>query len=333
MKSERRDPEKNKQRDLTRMVLPSRAAKFAKDKSRELHRRERHTINSALIQHPPEEEWEDGPYFRNVNSIEGHFRSEMPYRVRERRSADNLGGLKRWVEHHQRQAGDDRRAYEKCEEIIQPGKNLICKHAMEHAAFWLDVPDGRSYYLPEETERDVAARQTQQRRSLSKNYGPVIISEEELKILLEKLYASAHGKLNKILKKHSLAKRSCREGDPCTSVQHIKTKKYFLYAPSYYNKWREISLSEYYDAIKLDQRVQIRDVVVTRTNHNIQKCENRLLIRKPSDLESLFHLLRLETCRRSHDALGGYPYDNYMRDNYRVFDDIIKLAEQLGFWN
>lgn len=316
------------------MVLPSKAATFARFKSREIHRQERHAINSALHQHPPDEEWEDGPYYRNVNSAESYSRHEMPYRVMERRSADNLSGLQRWVEHHQREAkGDDQKAYEKCAEVIQPGKNLICKHAMEHAAAWLDVPNGRRYFLPEENERDAAAREAAMRKRMTENYGPVVISEAELLDVLQKLYSTQHGKLNKILKKHNLMKRSCTTDDPCTSESHRKVKHYFIYEPSHWQKWRRVAMFEWSDAMKLGKRTQVRDVMEKQVNHDIQKCENRMIIRGPADLEPLYHRLNHESYRRSKGskpATVSYGYGHWNERAIDVFTDIMKLAEQAG---
>lgn len=312
---------KDKQRDLIKMILPSKAADFARHKSREIHRQERHAINTALHQHPPEEEWEDGPYYRRVSSAESYSSSEMPYRVRERRYADKLGGLQRWVEHQKKECkGDESAAYAKCAQVIQPGKNLICEHAMGHVASWLEVPEAR-FYRPLMNERDLAAKEARERRGLAKHYGPLLITEDELKVLLDKLYSSQHGRLNKILKKHNLMKRSCTHDDACTTRVTRKVKHYFIYDPRAWQKWRRVAMWEWSEAAKEGQRTQVRDATEEMTDHNIQKCSNRIIIKGPADMEGLFQRLRGTHLREK----GGWNAG----DN-AVLKEILKLAESAG---
>lgn len=319
---------KDKQRDLIRMVLPSRAAKMAREKSREIHRQERHAVNSALIQHHPDEEWEDGRYFRRVSDAESYTAKEMPNRVRVRRDADNLSGLQRWTEHQKKEAkGDETKAYAKCAEVLQPGKNLICKHAMSHVAVWLDSPEAR-FYRPYMNERDLAAEEAKSRSFMARHYGPVVIGKGELKTLLERLYSTQHGRLNKILKKYNLKKRHCTDDDACTTKSNRKVKHYFVYDATAWQKWRKVSMWAWNDAVKAGQKVQIRDVVEVTTGHDIQKCPNRIIISGPADVEPLYDVL----CS-THMRAGG-PYSayggNYDNDANGTLKDILKLAEQVG---
>jgi hypothetical protein len=312
---------KDKQRDLIRMILPSRAAGSARAKSREIHRQERHAVNSVLHQHNPEDEWEDSRYFGRVNTAESYSASEMPYRVRERRDADKLGGLQRWTEHQKKECkGDDSKAYAKCVEVLQPGKNLISKHAMSHVAVWLDAPEAR-FYRPYMNERDLAVEAAKSRNFMARHYGPVLIDTKELKTLLDRLYATQHGKLNKILKKYSLQKRHCTDDDPCTTKSQRKTKHYFVYDASYWQKWRKVAMWSWDEAVKTGQKAQIRDAVETITSHDIQKCPNRVIINGPADVEPLYNVL----CSTNLRANGSYD------DNANgVLKDILKLAEQVG---
>lgn len=315
---------KDKQRDLIRMVLPSRAAGFARAKSREIHRQERHAVNSALIQHHPDDEWEDGRYFRRVSSAESYSSSEMPRRVQERRGADNLSGLQRWTEHQKKKAkGNDSKAYAKCAEVLQPGKNLICKHAMSHVAVWLDAPEAR-FYLPYMNERDIAAQEAASRGFMAKHYGPVLIDKGELKTLLDRLYSSQHGRLNKILKKYNLTKRHCTDDDPCTTKSDRKVKHYFIYEASHWQKWKRVSMWEWDTAVKAGKQTQTRDALETITNHDTQKCPNRIIISGPADVEPLYYAL----CS-THMRAGG-TYSEYDGNTNGVLKDILKLAEQVG---
>ena len=308
------------------MVLPSRASKMAREKSREIHRQERHAVNSALHQLHPDDEWEEGRYFRRVNSAESYTAREMPMRVQERRGADNLSGLQRWTEHQQRKYKNDSEAYAKCAEVLQPGKNLICKHAMTHVAVWLDTPDAR-FHRPLMNERDLKAEEAKSRSFMAKHYGPVLIDRNELKTLLDRLYSSQHGLLNKILKKYNLKKHHCTDHDPCTTKSQRKVKYYFIYDARSWQKWKQVGMGEWDEANKAGQKVQIREAMEITTNHDIQKCPNRIIISGPADVEPLYYIL----CSTNMRSGGPYSTLNaYDSGANGALKDILKLAEQVG---
>jgi len=312
---------KDKQRDLIRMVLPSRASKFAREKSREIHRQERHAVNSVLHQHHPEDEWEDGHYFGRVSSAESYTAKEMPERVRERRSADSLSGLQRWAEHQKRKyKGNDSKAYAKCAEILEPSKNLICKHAMSHVAVWLDSPEAR-FYRPMMNERDLAAEEAKKRSFMARHYGPVLIDKGELKTLLDRLFATQHGKLNRILKAYGLVHRRCSDEDPCISKHYKNVKHYFVFDSAGWQKWCKVSVWAWQDAVKLNQKTLVRDAVDVTTSHNIQACKNRVIINGPADVALVFDRL----CATQLRANGGYD-----EPSSKALKDILKLAERVG---
>lgn len=319
---------KDKQRDLARMVLPSRAAKMARDESRHIHRQERHHVRESLATMAPDEEWEEARHYSSVARAESFSRSEMLMRVADRRGADNLGGLRRWTEHQKKLCkGDDAKAYEKCAKVLQPRKNLITKHAMSHVAGWLDAPQAR-FYRPMMNERDLAAEQEMIRRSMQENYGSVILTEAEMRVLLDRLYTHQHAALNKILKHHNLMRRACTDDDPCIHKASRAVKRYYIFDVTAWQKWKMVSMYEWDTAMRLGTKVQTRTVMQEDTHHDIQKCHNRIIIRGPKDMETLHQHLSGPVRE------GGGRYSLYAPASEgatrTLAQDIIKLAERVG---
>ncbi|MGH2548009.1 MAG: hypothetical protein ACRDHN_01365 [Thermomicrobiales bacterium] len=318
----------DKQRDLARMVLPSRAAKMARDESRHIHRQERHHVRECLATMAPDDEWEDARHYTSVSRAESFSRSEMLMRVSDRRGADNLGGLRRWAEHQKKLcSGDDAKAYEKCAEVLKPSQNLITKHAMSHVAGWLDAPQAR-FYRPMMNERDLAAEQENTRRSMHENYGPVIMTEAEMRTLLERLYSCQHAGLNKILKQHNLMLRSCTEDDPCITKRSRSVRHYYVFDVNAWQKWRKVSMYEWDTATRAGTKVQTRTMMEEDTLHDINKCANRIIIRGPKDIEVLYDRLCSAPVRE------GGRYTQYSGTSettkHSIHHDIIKLAERSG---
>jgi len=282
----------------------------------------------------PDDEWEDSRHHDSVSKLEAENRSKMYWRVRERRGADKLSGLRRWAEHQQRKcAGDDAAAYDKCAEILQPNRNVITRHAMTHVAVWLDAPQAQ-YYRPPETERDIQAEKALERERMNRIHGKVILSSEEFLHVLKLLFERHHKELNQILKKHDMRARSCSVEDGCIIRSTQTLMRYFVYDTNTWNKWRECNFAQFQEAQAADQRALAREVTREVEDHDILRCPNRILIRSAADAEALFQRW-IEAPREGHlekkssVSPAGYPY-YYSGHSRSCFADIVRLAHSKG---
>lgn len=306
---------KNKQKDLIRSVLPSTGRKRARESSREINRRTRHRIKQALHDISPEEDFDESEFYGKASVAEARHKSEMRWRVSDRRGADKLGPLKRVTQHLKKTSKNDSEAHEKLCRLLEPGKNLITRHALSHAEWYLDCPE-KEYYLPPETERDRKFRENRYKP----RGGKVIWGKRKFKRIIKWLIEHAHKELNRALKggRHGLAlmtTRSCKVGeDPCATMVDRTHTRYEIYDPSRWSNWRQVySYFQYDRLIQAGETGRIRHITKPEYHHNARLCQNRLLAFKQEDY--------LIIAKRLSD------YNGQVREN--DFEGTTKAAEVL----
>lgn len=278
---------KNKQKDLIRSILPSKARKSARDSSREINRRTRHRIKQALHDISPEDDFDESEFYGKASEAEARHKSEMRWRVSDRRGADKLGPLKRVTQHLKKESKDDSEAHEKLCKLLEPHKNLITRHALSHAEWYLDCPEAE-YYRPPETERDKKFRERQYagRRNRS---GHVVWGKRKFKRIIKWLIEHAHKELNRALKGRFgsalMTTHTCSvKDDKCMSVVDKMMTYFEIYDPTRWNNWRRVyTRIEYHRLVEAGEVGRIRTVSTKDTHHNMNICENRLLATKLED--------------------------------------------------
>lgn len=260
---------KDKNKDIIRAVLPSCARKWARYKGRYIARARRRAMKEALNNIDPEG-WDDSEVGRHIGHRLSRLRSDECWRISERRGADKLGPLKRWTKHHKRTSDNDEEAYEKICRVLEPGRNLITRHAVGHAENWLDL------------EKD-QYRYSWRRRPQP----PRLISSDRLAQIIETLFETAHGKLNKAFKQEGLRKTVCKKDDGCASWTTYTYTIYEWYDAAS-KKWVATSYFRYGSIQGLKR---VRSVERRHDFHDWKACPNKLLIHSRDDLKDVVRAL------------------------------------------
>lgn len=114
-----------KRREMMRSILPSKAAKSAKEEKRLLNRKLRTRASSALRQIRDEEDWENSNF-----DFWDDGQEQRQWIISDRRGADKLAHFMRWAEHTAKDIPDgEKMGYIKG---LLPGKGIIFDHACGH---------------------------------------------------------------------------------------------------------------------------------------------------------------------------------------------------------
>jgi len=275
---------KDKKRDMIRAILPSKARKSARDSGRAINRRTRHRAKQALHEFVDPDDFDDSEVSAKLSGPEARHKSEMCWRISERRDADKLGPLIRLTKHIKKTSKNDTEAREKLIQLIEPGKNLITEHAMGHADNYLDCP-GVRYYTPPENDRDKAARERADEESKRRHNGAKVWGKRKFKRIIKWLIEHQHARLNRALKSSDLRVAQCKIGeDECASEHEQVTTFYEVYDASHWSKWRrcytkrDLMIEE-----AAGEKVRTRTVRKMVPSHNKRLCNNTLIARKMED--------------------------------------------------
>ena len=302
---------RDKERDIVRAVLPSCARKWARHKGRYIARARRRAEKEALLYLDPED-WDDSKAYRHVGNRLSRLRSDECWRISERRNADKLGSLKRWTKYHQRTSDNDEEAYEKVCKVLEPGRNLITRHAVEHAESWLDLKKDQYRYS----------------WGYKLAYSEPFVTMNNILEMVTTLFETQHKKLNRCLKQGSLNIRPCKDKDPCSQFKTY-TSQVYEYYDSTARKWVGVGYSHY---LRIQDLKRVRNVERKWAFHNWKICPNKCLVRSRKDLEAaaeaLYQGARYRNRGYSLDALQKLKKDGAI---YRVlqlakFQGILRMA-------
>jgi hypothetical protein len=270
---------RDKERDIARAVLPSCARKWARDKGRYIARARRRAFKEALLYLDPED-WDDGDAYRHVGNRLSRLRSDECWRIQERRGSDKLGPLKSWTKHHKKTSDTDDEAYEKICKVLDPGRNLITRHAIDHVEAWLDLEKDKYRYSYRYNYRQPES----------------ILTKDHLLQIVTTLFETAHKQLNKCFKEEGLRKDRCKDEDPCSSYTTYTNTIYEYYVPAI-KRWTSTTYGAY---IQIQGLKRIRKVENRYPFHSWRLCPNKMLIHNREDLSDAVRAL---SGNHSRDAL------------------------------
>lgn len=285
---------KNKIRDITRSILPSRARKGARDDKAQANRANRHAVKRAL--HSYNKHWDEDD---GESKLVGRIAQSDAIRARnirmvvsERRNADKLNHFIRWCKARTNDIpeSDPRARYDHVSSLMGGPADLIREHALGHfiSPYQFNLADRERWraYLATPYPCDI----------------PRIVVERALREAFE----ICHKQLHKAIKGDSSSSptyRRCRDHEPCTTYCEIRRKKY-SYARLYWRgrSHRRESFNKPLEGEYKEGTLSERWVIDIETQHDDSLCPNRILLQHPDDIEDLVDHI----CHRS-----GYTYYRY----------------------
>jgi hypothetical protein len=197
---------------------------------------------------------------------EARMRRMECWRISSRRGADKLGQLKSFTLHHKRNSNNDEEAYQKVCKVLQPDRNLITRHAAEHAESWLDL---------KKNEFEFAGR--------FYNEESPLIGVREFTRMITKIFEINHKKLNKCFKDKNnygeclISVRPCKPDDPCAQFRSKRVPEVW---DDKAKQWLELL-----DSLSLTMDTIIRTSYRNIPYHEPRKCQNRVIILQRTDIE------------------------------------------------
>jgi len=276
---------KDKIREMTRSILPSRGRKGARDERSRINRAHRHQVRQALrdvggiIGYDDDVEevfHDDSELMLRINDSEGIRKRDLRTMVRDRRGADKISHFVRWCNARTKDIPEEdvEARYFTISGLIGGPADLIREHALGH------------FLNPEYDFNRYAFRSWNRVRSV-----PIIFTRDVFHKALKEAFETRHKRLNKVCKDY--AYRPCKADDPCVKVTEHKRWVY-RYQPASRYGYLFRSEETTYEPIEGSYRPgTLAHILATTTNesHDSTKCENRVLLRRTEDIDRLMKFI------------------------------------------
>ena len=271
---------KDKIREMTRGILPSKARKAARHEKARIARAHRHQVRQALrdvgLNISPEDEdiiLDDSELMLRINDSEVQRRRDLYRAVQDRRAADKLSPFLRWCKARTKHIPEDKpeERYYTISGLIGGPSDLIREHALGH-------------FLDPEYDFNPYSFKARYRTS-----GPdVIIPRHVFYRALKAAFETKHKLLNRLCKEHTY--RQCKTDDSCIEVIRKKRWVYRFQPNRNYYVWKHEETT--YCPREGDYRPGTLARVLSEYEqevHSVSQCENRVILRGEDDIDRLMH--------------------------------------------
>lgn len=262
---------KDKIRDMIRSILPSKAAKTARDEKRIVHRRNRTRVRQELRQYNKKGGWNHEEEEQKLETNIWDSDCKQKYAIRwmkvERRQADKISHFVRWCnEKTSHISKDDPQArYFYISSLIGGPKGIIREHALGHFL------NPRFSFNPFYGHYRYKAPQPK--------YPRIAIQKA-----IQKAYEFCPSQLNQVLKRDQQYWTACRDDEICVKIEETQRIEYtFQSVYGYRTRSFTRPTSTGYREGTLNHRL----VKQTIRYHNDGICKNRVLVLCQNDVERL----------------------------------------------